>query len=56
MIVKPEPKTKILIPANDNTGGRHIVLLQSDHCVLFPPKLREELSEGPEFSALPEGF
>lgn len=40
-------KAKLLVPANDNKGGRYIVTLQSRHCI-FPAKLRQHLSDGEE--------
>jgi hypothetical protein len=55
MRLNRERKIKVLVPANDNTGGRRIVVLQSDHCVVFPAKLGEEFCEAPQFSLIPEG-
>ena len=33
---------KILVPANDNSGGRYIVVMQPEH-VVFPESLRKLL-------------
>ena len=42
MIQETKTSAKILIPANDNSGGRYIVVMQPDH-VVFPEFLRERL-------------
>jgi hypothetical protein len=36
---------KILLPANDNSGGRYIVVMQPEH-IVFPEFLRERLLTG----------
>jgi hypothetical protein len=37
-----QSSAKIFVPANDNPGGRHIVVMQPEH-VVFPEWLRERL-------------
>jgi hypothetical protein len=47
-------KTKILIPANDNIGGRYIVALHSEDSVFSVP-LRQVLNEAEQCRYLSSG-
>lgn len=42
MAQEMKTSAKILIPANDNSGGRYIVVMRSEH-IVFPEFLRERL-------------